>query len=306
MADVDQISPVSTQQELTNPPPSLQNFYDTDLLEVPPEAQKLLESYSHIPSDEVMPHILNIRDEALKSCPSHSIATYRFLDLALARSANYPDILSRLQHGHAQFLDLGCGLGSSLRQLVQDGVSSEHLYGADINPSYFPIGYDLYRDAFKFNALFLGADLFDHSPGSVLKQLEHKVDIIWTSNVLDLFGRRQQVAAIVSMLKLLKPAPDTMLAGHLIGHEKAGEYPGPEGGKELAVYRHDKHSFKKMFHEACDIVGEKWETEVTVVPWKETVKTNRKSEGMEGLKEVWFFARKLSRVDGATSHKFVF
>jgi len=196
-------------------------------------------------------------------------------------------------------------LGSELRQLVLNGVASEHLYGADINPEYFPIGYDLFRDQNKLNALFLGADLFDHSSGSVLKQLEHKVDIIWTSGVIHLFPRVKQVAAVVSMLKLLKRSPDTMIAGRLMGLEQPGEYPAKDSGE--TVYRHDVASFKKLFHEACDIVGEKWETDVVAEPWTENMKISKNTDTVPpGLLEVSFVARKLSRVDGATSHKFVF
>jgi hypothetical protein len=37
-----------------------QKFYDTELLEIPAKAGKLLEDYSKIPSDEILPHILQV------------------------------------------------------------------------------------------------------------------------------------------------------------------------------------------------------------------------------------------------------
>jgi hypothetical protein len=38
----------------------LQKFYDTELLEIPPKAGKLLEDYSKIASDDVLPHVLQV------------------------------------------------------------------------------------------------------------------------------------------------------------------------------------------------------------------------------------------------------
>jgi hypothetical protein len=38
----------------------LRNFYDSELLEVPEQAKHILETYSHIPPDEVLPHILQV------------------------------------------------------------------------------------------------------------------------------------------------------------------------------------------------------------------------------------------------------
>jgi hypothetical protein len=38
----------------------LQKFYNTELLEVPARAGKLLEDYSKIPTDEILPHILQV------------------------------------------------------------------------------------------------------------------------------------------------------------------------------------------------------------------------------------------------------
>jgi 2-polyprenyl-3-methyl-5-hydroxy-6-metoxy-1,4-benzoquinol methylase len=307
--DEDEISPVSTEVKApsvaTNHQEILQQMYDTELLEVPEQARQVLEQYSKVPSDEVFPHILQVREDAWRTAQYACIAQYRFLDFALPRSSAYPAILERLKTGQHQFLDVGCCLGSELRQLVLDGVNAEHLYGIDIHPQFFEIGYSLFRDADKLNALFLAANILDVSEGSVLHQLRGKIDIIWTSAVLHLFDWKRQVAAIVSMLKLLKRAPNTMIAGRIMGSQKPGEYPGPRGGEK--VYSHDVLSFKKMFHEACDIVGEKWETEVTAKPWTENLKISWTQESVpDGLIEVEFVAKKLERLDTATSHRFVF
>ena len=38
----------------------LQKFYDAELEEVPEKAKKLLQEYSKIPPDEVLPHVLEV------------------------------------------------------------------------------------------------------------------------------------------------------------------------------------------------------------------------------------------------------
>jgi hypothetical protein len=43
----------------------LQKFYDTELLQVPVKAGKLFEYYSKIPSDDILPHILQVVSRAI-------------------------------------------------------------------------------------------------------------------------------------------------------------------------------------------------------------------------------------------------
>jgi hypothetical protein len=54
MDQTDQIKPVTADQLL------LQKWYNTELEEVPQDMQKLLENYSEIPPDEVLPHIIEV------------------------------------------------------------------------------------------------------------------------------------------------------------------------------------------------------------------------------------------------------
>jgi hypothetical protein len=54
MEQNDQIRPVTAGQL------PLQQYYDTELEEVPGDMQRLLEKYSRIPSDEVLPHIIEV------------------------------------------------------------------------------------------------------------------------------------------------------------------------------------------------------------------------------------------------------
>jgi hypothetical protein len=108
------------------------------------------------------------------------------------------------------------------------------------------------------------------------------------------------------MLKLMKPNPEGLVVGRLIGNTTAGEYSHPSAPQKT-MYRHDVHSFKKLFHAAADSFGDKWETEVHAAPFKDQLKITKAEElTPEGTLSVQFVARKLARVDAATSHNINF
>jgi hypothetical protein len=111
----------------------LQKFYDTDLLEVPDQARDVLETYSKIPRDEIMPHILQVvssnssnaykltskqRDQAWRTLPYPSIGQFDFLEFGLSHIRVYKEIVQRLKDDNEHLLDVGCGLGQDIRQLV--------------------------------------------------------------------------------------------------------------------------------------------------------------------------------------------
>jgi hypothetical protein len=154
------------------------------------------------------------------------------------------------------------------------------------------------------NSLFLAADIL--APESVLNQMQGKIDIIWTGSFLHLFNWETQLLAMKHILKLLKPNPDGLVVGRLMGNSTAGEYSHPSAPQKT-MYRHDAQSFKKLFHAAADSFGEKWETDVLAAPFEDHMKiTKLQEQTPEGTLSVKFVARKLARVDVATSHNFNF
>jgi hypothetical protein len=102
------------------------------------------------------------------------------------------------------------------------------------------------------NSPFIAADIFDHE--SELRQLEGKIDIIWSGSFLHHFDWNRQIVAVTKMFELLKPRSDCMIVGRVLGHKEPGEHVLENGNM---VYHHEIHSFKRMFHAACEVVGEK-------------------------------------------------
>lgn len=192
---------------------------------------------------------------------------------------------------------------------VADGVKSENLYGVDLHADFFDIGYDLFKDRDTLNSLFISADILSND--DVLSQLKGKIDIVWAGALLHLFDWKHQVVAVKHMLKLLQHHPRSMIVGRLMGDKTPQETTVGQGTEhQTTMYRHDIKSFKKMFHEACDALGEKWETDVKAREWKEEddeVKLKgREVTAPPGTLEISFVAFRLERLDTAVTHNFVF
>ncbi|TVY67440.1 Methyltransferase trt5 [Lachnellula suecica] len=218
-------------------------------------ARELLENYSGIPASEVEEHVYRIRDEAWDIFPYPCIGGFRFLDLAISKSPDYQDVLQRLKSNNETFLDLGCCFGQELRKVASDGAPQENLYGCDLRPEFFDLGYKLFRDQDTLKSKFIAADIFD--PASAVSELDGKIDIIYAGSFLHLFGWQQQVAICKRIVKLLKPKKGSLLLGRQVGNLVAGEKVHRTNESEK-MFRHNAESFKKMWDEVGEATGTKW------------------------------------------------
>ncbi len=166
--------------------------------------------------------------------------------------------------GDQNFLDLGCCFGQDLRKLAADGAPSEHLYGSDLRPEFFALGYDLFRDKSTLKSKFLVGDVFDAS--SPLSELDGKIDIIYAASFLHLFGYEDQVNVCKRMVKLLKGKKDSVVLGRQVGHANGGEHP-QRNDPTKTRWRHNEESFRKMWYEVGELTGSKWRVEVDSEPW---------------------------------------
>ncbi|KAE9378513.1 methyltransferase domain-containing protein [Stipitochalara longipes BDJ] len=222
-------------------------------------ARELLENYSKIPAAEVENHVHKIRDEAWQIWPYPCIGGFRFLDLAISLSPNYPTILERLKTGNENFLDLGCCFGQEIRRLVHDGAPSSHLWGADLRPEFFDLGYKLFQDKDTLQAKFMAADIFD--PSSPLKDLEGKIDIIYAGSFLHLFNYEQQIAVCKRIVEILRAKKGSFVLGRQAGNVEAGERVHRTNPAQ-SMFRHNEESFKKMWAEVGEATGTKWKVDV--------------------------------------------
>jgi len=225
-------------------------------------ARELLQSYSKVPANEVEDHIYKIRDEAWNVWPYPCIGGFRFLELAIGRSPYYSTILQRLKTGNENFLDLGCCFGQELRKLAADGAPSEHLYGSDLRPEFFDLGYKLWRDKDTLKSQFIAADVFD--PESGLKVLDGKIDIIYIGAFLHLFDYKGQVEVCKRIVKLSRNKKGSVVLGRQVGNLVAGQQ-SHRTNPDNKMYRHTAESFQKMWDEVGEFTGTKWRTEAELL-----------------------------------------
>ncbi|KAL5327559.1 hypothetical protein ACEPPN_005258 [Leptodophora sp. 'Broadleaf-Isolate-01'] len=231
------------------------SWYDQKLKSLGSSGRELLENYGNIPAAEVEDHVYKMRDEAWDVFPYPCIGEFRFLDLALSLSPDYPAVLQRLKSGKENFLDLGCCFGQELRKLVHDGAVQENLYGCDLRAGFFEIGYRLFLDRDTLKSKFIEADIFDAN--SALSGLDGTIDIIYAGSFLHLFDYDGQIEVCKRMVKLLREKNDSMILGRQVGNTVAGEFVQEtnEGG---IMFRHSGESFKKMWDEVGEETGTKW------------------------------------------------
>ncbi|TVY82076.1 Methyltransferase ausD [Lachnellula suecica] len=225
----------------------------TPTLENVSEVQRdLLENYSHITPDRVVPHILEVRDKAWEIHPYPCIGQLRFIDLTISRSPSYSLVLERLKKG-ASLLDLGCCFAQDLRKLVHDGAPSENLWGAELKGDFLELGYELFLDRESFKAHFMEADVFDME--GPLKQLEGKMDLVQIGLFLHLFDLEGQNKACDRVVGLLKPEKGVFILGQQIGSLEAGPMALGSGSK---MYKHNVESFEKMWRDVGERTGTEW------------------------------------------------
>lgn len=142
------------------------------------------------------------------------MGSFWFLNLtSVIEDPLFQTITTHLKESTEIFLDIGCCLGQVIRHLIAEGISSERLYGTDLQPLFLDLGYDLFRDRSKNKATFIAGDMLQNSDPR-LEILSGKVDIIYASAFFHLFEREAQVKIAKQMVRFLRPDnPKAMIFG---------------------------------------------------------------------------------------------
>jgi len=218
--------------------------------------------------------------------PYPCIGMYRFLDLSLIGSPNYPEVLTRLKSGQ-RYLELGSCFGQEIRQLVSDGLPSDNLYASDLRLDFWNLGYELFLDEDRLKATFVEADVFDAD--SALAQLDGTIDILHSASFFHLFGYEKQVEVAKRVVKLLRPVPGSLLLGRQVGSANPGVIGHPQNGRG-EVFRHDEQSWKGLWDKVGEELGVRFEVEAKL---EETNEQFFKAEEKEGKE--WQDARRRLR-----------
>lgn len=147
---------------------------------------------------------------------------------------------------------------------AQDGIPTSNLYGSDLRPEFWDLGFDLFCDKDFFKAHFLAADIF--AAESPLDTLDGSVDIIQASSFFHLFSRDDQLRAGAKCMKLLKQKQGSMIVGRQMGRPDAANLGHVTTGNK--AYWHDEESFHTLWKEIGDAAGLQLAVEMAFEDWR--------------------------------------
>ncbi|KAJ9604881.1 hypothetical protein H2200_010996 [Cladophialophora chaetospira] len=232
-------------------------WYREQVTSISDDARALLETYSRIPPQEVLAHVLSIRDAGFEYGNYACVGQLRFLDHSLHKSPYYQRIVERLRSG-VTLLDAGCCFGTELRYLVsREGIPGEQLYGFDIESRFINLGYDLFRDRDSLRSTLVRGDLatpLETSENAHLAGVKGNIDVVYASSVLHLWGWDGMLAAAKRLVELTSDTPGTMIVGKQLGSLDAKECPMPYG----VAYRHNVGSMKSFWEQISRETGTRW------------------------------------------------
>lgn len=269
------------------------------------------------------------REKLWRIKPYGCIGKFRFLQLNFTEDPRYQQALARLKEprSKATFLDLGCCVGQVLRQLTFDGADSSRLFGADLEPRFMEMGYELFRDRDTLKSLFITGDIlqddkdmneimsagwYDHGRRSPPKEgrkspskdgrksplkdplqlLDGKVSIVHAASLFHLFTWDEQVRAARRIVRLLNPCdPRVFIFGRQVGCKDPGSQKGPRGENR---YLHNAESWQRLWDEVGILTRTKWRTQVDVIPeTHEKTSTIWGSDDIDGLTRTRFYVYKV-------------
>ncbi|KAL9066105.1 MAG: hypothetical protein Q9161_007763 [Pseudevernia consocians] len=268
-------------------------WYTENITSLPATGRKLLEDYSGILPEHVLPHVLALRDEAFAIWSYACIGQVRFLDYTLPHHPYYAPTLARLRSG-ARFLDAGCCFGQELRFLAHnEQIPAEQLYGLDLEPGFMEMGYTLFRDKDRFDAHMLSGDLMADPAApeaQELAELDAGMDVVYVASVLHCWAWDDMIRATKRLVSLTRAVPGSMIIGNQMGSLNAGEYPMPTG--KGCNYRHDVASMERFWKQVGEETGSRWEVESGLF-YPAAVKENSEhswAKADPGLRMIWFMA----------------
>ncbi len=150
------------------------------------------------------------------------------------------------------------------------------MYGLDVEPAFFDLGYELFRDRDAMHATFIAADLTKPSVASI-ETLASSIDIVSAFGIFHLFNLEDQKTVALNLVRLTKPKAGSMIIGRHASAMEAGER--QRTPDERAFFLHNLESFDKLWQDIGAASGSKWKVDartekppegVTNLPWNKS------------------------------------
>ncbi|OOQ86840.1 hypothetical protein PEBR_19813 [Penicillium brasilianum] len=243
---------------------ALKNGFDPKLLYKEPLTTvkepvcSILEKHSKVPVDKVVSHVNEVRDRAFAVFPYACIGQFSFVELSIADSPCYREMLERTKQGH-KLLDLGCAFGQELRQLIYDGTPPTNLYGSDIQQDFLNLGYELFLDrAILPDSQLIAADVLDKQ-SALFERLAGELNIVYISLFLHVFDFEKQITVAQNVLDLLKAEPGSMIVCRVTACRDQGVLAATQ--ERMPYYYHDLASWNRLWEEVQKQTGVKLSVE---------------------------------------------
>ncbi|KAF2028655.1 hypothetical protein EK21DRAFT_101686 [Setomelanomma holmii] len=277
---------LETKEYVDNP--EILPWYRKELTEIKPRTRELLETYSKIPSADVESHVHKVRDSAFRVFPYPCLGNWGFLNLNIADSPVYPEVLERIKKGEL-YLDIGCCMGQDTRKLVSDGAPPENVFASDLKGEFWDIGHDLFLDKDTLGVKFIQADVLDADSG--LKELNGKLSLVLAHSFFHLFSWDDQVKAAKRVVELLKPEPGVMIFGRQGAKPNAGSF--AKINTLHTAYWHNVESWAKMWEQVGEETDTKWEVNSSLGEEDVTSRLRMSSLVPVGTRHMTFTVRRL-------------
>ena len=161
-------------------------------------------------------------------------------------------------------LDLGCGLGQDLRQLRIESGAVAKLYATDADQKVWDLGLEMFSDNKKPVVKFFCADASKKNFGGKLDEIIGTIDIVITSQLLDLFWFYGQLEVLENVVRLSKIG--TKVMGCTIGTAdgEALEYKS-DGYGPFSRFYHSRDSLEILWIDVGTKTNTKWRVEAEIV-----------------------------------------
>ncbi|KAL2842987.1 hypothetical protein BJX68DRAFT_270315 [Aspergillus pseudodeflectus] len=206
----------------------------------------ILEKQGKIPADKIVDHVNELRDRAFAVFPYACIGQFSFVELSIAESPYYPEMLERVKKGDT-LLDLGCAFGQELRQLMFDGAAPTNIYGSDLQQEFLNLGHELFLDRSIFpESQLIAADILDKK-SALFVRLQGKLNIVYISLFLHVFDWDKQVTVLENVLDLLAATPGSLIVCRVIACRDQAVL--NKTHERMPYYYHDLVSWNKLWEE---------------------------------------------------------
>ncbi|KJE96074.1 threonine synthase [Capsaspora owczarzaki ATCC 30864] len=185
-----------------------------------------------------------VQKQALEVFPYRCIQEMRFMLPRMRFLPYYNRILENV--ANKKVLDIGCCMGTDLRQLIVDGANPSNLVGVDVADGFFALGRELFNDASRTPApTFVTANVMEPSERSRLPF--NQFDVVYAGSLLHLLDEATVVTMIQAAFALARPGG--VFVGRNVGRLNApGMFPRrstPANAPEQLRYLHTADTLKQ-------------------------------------------------------------